>query len=289
MSAGFGGVRLLGALGLGMAALCGPALAQDSGQRLVTLGGSVTEIAVALGAGDRLVARDSTSTYPASVLALPDVGYIRALSPEGVLSVAPDLIVSEAGAGPVGAVDVLTAAGVPFIMVPDDPSASGVLAKIVAVAEALGRVEAGAVLAAEVGKGLAEAEARAGAVTTPQRVLFILSLQGGRVMAGGAGSSAEGIIALAGGVNAATGFQGYKPMTDEAVITAAPDVILMMDREGDLAISDADVLAQPALAGTPAAVAGRIVRMDGMLLLGFGPRTPDAARLLHDALYPAAG
>ena len=105
-------------------------------------------------------------------------------------------------------------------------------------------------------------------------------------MAGGAGTEAESIIALAGGVNAATGFDGYKPMTDEAVLASAPDVILMMDREGDLAIADNDVLAHPALAATPAATKGAIVRMDGMLMLGFGPRTPDAARALHAALYP---
>ncbi|RYI03174.1 MAG: hemin ABC transporter substrate-binding protein, partial [Acetobacteraceae bacterium] len=126
---------------------------------------------------------------------------------------------------------------------------------------------------------------RAADITVPKRVLFILSLQGGAVMAGGEGSEAEGIIRLAGGINAASGFQGYKPMTDEAVLAAQPDVILMMDREGDLSISDADVLTQPALSQTPAAAAGAIVRMDGMLLLGFGPRTPEAAQALHAALY----
>lgn len=75
-------------------------------------------------------------------------------------------------------------------------------------------------------------------------------------------------------------------MTDEAVLAAAPDVILMMDREGDLAISNADILAHPALGATPAAQAGAVIRMDGMLLLGFGPRTPQAAAQLHRALYP---
>ena len=108
-------------------------------------------------------------------------------------------------------------------------------------------------------------------------------------MAGGEGTEAEGIIRLAGGVNAATGFSGYKPMTDEAVLQAAPDVILMMDREGDLAINNDMVMAHPALSQTPAAKAGRILRMDGLLLLGFGPRTPQAAADLHALLYPGQG
>jgi iron complex transport system substrate-binding protein len=90
-------------------------------------------------------------------------------------------------------------------------------------------------------------------------------------------------------LNAATGFTGYKPMTDEAILAARPDAILMMDREGDLAIADADVLAQPALAQTPAAQSATIIRMDGMLLLGFGPRTPEAADRLYDALYGSEG
>lgn len=266
-------------------ALATPALAEDAA-RIITLGGSVTEIAVALGAGDRLVARDSTSNFPESIQALPDVGYIRALSPENILALDPTLIVAEGDAGPPEAVEVLKAAGIPFVLVPEASDPDGVVAKVTAVAEALDLP--GEALAAEVLTGLQAATAKAAEISTPKRVLFILSLQGGAVMAGGEGSEAEGIIRLAGAVNAATGFTGYKPMTDEAVLAAQPDVILMMDREGDLAISDADVVAQPALSQTPAAATGSIVRMDGMLLLGFGPRTPEAANTLHDALYGPA-
>lgn len=263
-----------------------PALA-DEPQRVITLGGSITEIAVALGAGDRLVARDTTSTFPETVLGLPDVGYIRALSPENILALDPALIVAEGDAGPPEAVAVLQAAGIPFALMPEATDPEGVIAKITAVAAALDLSGEGAALAADVAAGFDAVAQDVARVTTPKRVLFILSLQGGRVMAGGQGTGAEGIIHLAGGVNAATGFDGYKPMTDEAVLAAAPDVILMMDREGDMAISDEDVLAQPALAQSPAARAGAIVRMDGMLLLGFGPRTPQAAEALHAALYGA--
>lgn len=266
--------------------LAQPALAEGPA-RVVSLGGSVTEIVVALGAEDRLVARDTTSTFPQSVMALPDVGYVRALSPEGVLSVRPDLILAEDCAGPPEAMEVLKAAGVTVQSIPGEASPAGVLAKITAVATALNLPDQGAVLSAQVAVGFDALRTEVAEVKHPKRVLFILSLQGGRVMAGGTGTEAEGIITLAGGVNAASGFDGYKPMTDEAVLTAAPDVILMMDREGDLSISNADVLAQPALAATPAAAQGAIVRMDGMFLLGFGPRTPDAARALHAALYGA--
>lgn len=261
----------------------------EDGRRLISLGGSVTEIVVALGAGDRLVGRDSTSDWPESVLALPDVGYIRALSPEGLMGLAPDLIIAEGDAGPPEAVEVLKSSGIPFVLVPEATEPDGVIAKIEAVAAALDLPQEGARIGAEVQAGLAAAEARAATVADPRRVLFILSLQGGRVMAAGAGTEAEGIIRLAGGANAAEGFSGYKPMTDEAVLTAAPDVILMMDVDGKMAIADADVLAHPALAETPAGKAGAIVRMNGMLLLGFGPRTPEAAERLYSALYGTGG
>jgi iron complex transport system substrate-binding protein len=275
-------------LALTTPALTTAALA-DPAQRVLTLGGSVTEIAVALGAQDRLIGRDTTSTFPPSVTSLPDVGYFRALSPEGVLALNPDLILSESGAGPQEALDVLNAAGIPFTVAGDDTTPDGLTAKITTVANALDLPEEGKALAAQVSKGLTKARTRAATVETPKRVLFILSLQGGHVMAGGEGSSAESIIRLAGGTNAGTGFEGYKQITDEAVLTAAPDVILMMDREGDLAINNEMVLAHPALSKTPAAKSGSIIRMDGLLLLGFGPRTPQAAADLHALLYPGQG
>ena len=125
-----------------------PAWADEA--RIVSLGGSVTEIVVALGAADRLVARDTTSTYPEAITALPDVGYVRALSPEGVLSVQPTLILAEDGAGPPETMEVLKAAGVDVQSMPGDPSADGVIAKINAVAAALNLPAEGAKLASEV-------------------------------------------------------------------------------------------------------------------------------------------
>lgn len=273
------------ALALGLASA---ATAQDAA-KVITLGGSVTEIAVALGAEDRIIARDTTSTWPDSVQVLPDVGYIRALSPENVLALDPGLIIAEGDAGPPQAVEVLQAAGIPFVLVPEATDPSGILAKITAVAKALDLEAEGRVLGAAVQGRLDTALARAAAVSAPKRVLFVLSLQGGGVLAGGEGTEADAIIRLAGAVNAATGFAGYKPMTDEAILAAAPDAILMMDRAGDLAVADADVRAHPALGQTPAARAAMIIRMDGMLLLGFGPRTPEAADRLYDALYGSEG
>jgi iron complex transport system substrate-binding protein len=259
--------------------------AADEATRVVAIGGAVTEIVYELGEAHRLVARDATSTWPPEAETLPDVGYMRALSAEGVLSVTPDLVIAEAGAGPAETITLLEAASVPFTIVPDAVDGPGIIARITAVAEALGVPEKGAELAAEVEAELAAAKAQAAGVTAPKRVLFLLSAQGGRLMASGTGTAADGIIRMAGGVNAIDGFEGYKTLTDEAAALARPDVILMMDRDGDHAAANADLFALPALAETPAAEGDAVVRIDGLLLLGFGPRTGEAVTALHRALY----
>ncbi len=259
----------------------------DGDKNVLSIGGSVTEIIYALGEGDRLIARDTTSSYPAEAEALPDVGYMRALSPEGVLAVAPGLIISEDGAGPPETIAVLEAADIPFIRVPDSYSTEGIVDKIMTVGAALD-VEAEAVaLANDVSLRLQSAEeaASAQAGTAPKRVLFILSTQGGRIMASGRNTAASSIIAMAGGVNVITEFEGYKPLSDEAVSAAAPDVILMMDRTGDHGSDNAELFAMPAIATTPAAQTQSVVRMNGLYLLGFGPRTADAVHDLAAALY----
>ncbi len=259
---------------------------------VVSVGGSVTEIIYALGEEDRLLARDSTSKFPAEAEALPDVGYIRALSAEGVLSIGPKLIVAAEGAGPAEAVDLLKAASVAYVEIPEAYSAEGVGAKIRAVGAALGVEDKAEALASDVITQLdtvaAEVAATEGA---PKRVMFVLSTQGGRIMAGGQGTSADAIIQMAGGVNVMQSFKGYKAVTNEAVAVAAPDVILMMDRggdhSGDHGGSNADLWSMPALSETPAAAANAVVRMDGLLLLGFGPRVADAVSRLHHALDEA--
>lgn len=261
--------------------------AQDvpQGERVLSVGGSVTEIVFALGEGDRLVARDTTSSYPHAAQELPDVGYMRALTPEGVLSVSPDLVIAEDGSGPPETIDVLQEAAVEFVTVPSGFDPESVRTKIEAVAAALEVPEKGARLADEIEAELAEAAEEAAEHEGTRSVLFILSTQGGRIMASGTGTAANGIIELAGGRNAITEFAGYKPLTDEAIIAAAPDVILTMQRGGDHSMPDEDLFALPAIASTPAAEDRALVRMDGLLLLGFGPRTPQAVRELNAALY----
>ncbi|MDO6485108.1 heme/hemin ABC transporter substrate-binding protein [Shimia thalassica] len=262
------------------------ARADQAPSRIVSVGGAITEIVYALGEEDRLVARDTTSNYPAAALALPNVGYIRRLSPEGVLSVNPDLILAEEGAGPPEAVELLQEAAVPMIEVAGGYSQQAILDRIRTVADVLDVPDKGEDLTARVKADLAIAVAATEGLDE-KRVLFILSMQGGRIMAAGDETSAQAIIDLAGGENAVSGFVGFKPLTDEAITLSGADVILLMDRTGDHGITNEQLFAHPALGVTPAAQTQSVVRMDGMLMLGFSVRTAQAITDLSQALQAA--
>ncbi|ESY23967.1 hemin ABC transporter substrate-binding protein [Mesorhizobium sp. LNJC394B00] len=252
--------------------------------RIVAIGGSITEIVYALGEEGHLVARDSTSRYPAAAVALPDVGYMRQLSPEGVLSVNPSGILALHGSGPKEAVDVLKKSSVPFIDVPEHYSHDGILEKIRIVGKALGVDAKAETLVAETDAKLKAAEKQTASIKQRKRILFVLSIQGGKILAAGTDTAGDGIIKLAGAVNAVEGFSGYKQMSDEAIVTARPDVILAMKNAGP-PIAEAELFAIPSITSTPAGEGRKLILMDGSYLLGFGPRTADAIHDLAASLY----
>lgn len=253
--------------------------------RVVSIGDSITEIIFALGAENKLVARDTTSTYPQEAQKLPDVGYMRALSPEGVLSVNPTAIIAVEGSGPQETLDVLKKATVPFVIIPQEYNGQSVVDKIRRVGAAIGEPDKADALAVAAEKEITATENLTKNVSPRIRVLFILSSQGGKIMGSGAKTAANGIIEMAGAENAIADFDGYKPLSDESIIAARPDAILMMDRGGDHAASDAELLAHPAIATTPAGQNHKIIRVNGQYMLGFGPRAGTAARELAVALY----
>ncbi|MBX9454931.1 MAG: ABC transporter substrate-binding protein [Rhizobium sp.] len=267
-----------------------PALADEvkpvDASRLVTVGGAVTEIVFDLGLGDKVIARDTTSYFPEKVNRLPDIGYMRALSPEGVLSVNPSAILMIEGSGPRETLDVLAKASVPVITVPEGYNSAAIANKIMIVGKALDVEAKAKELADKVGADVDAAAAEAAKVPDAERkrVLFVLTVTNGKIMAAGSHTAADGILKLAGAVNATGGFHGYKPLNDEAIIGAKPDVILMMDHGGP-SVSDEELLANPAVALTPAGKDHKVIRMSSLTLLGFGPRTADAIRKLSQSLY----
>ncbi|HYF53587.1 MAG TPA: ABC transporter substrate-binding protein [Salinarimonas sp.] len=256
-------------------------------RRIVSLGGATTEILYALGREAEIVGVDATSGFPAQALATkPNVGYLRALAAEGLLSLRPDLVLAQDGAGPPDTLRLVAQAGVRIARIPDDPSEAGVLERIRAIAEATEAGPAGDRLAGEVRTAFASLSAARDRLGAPRvRALVVLSIQNGRPLVAGRGTTGDAILRLAGTENAVGGMvEGWKPLSDEGVIAAAPDALVVLSRGTET--PGADPLGLPAFAGTPAARDRRLVRADALTLLGFGPRTPQAAHDLLGELYP---
>jgi iron complex transport system substrate-binding protein len=256
-------------------------------KRIVAVGGAVTEIVYALGLQDRLVGIDTTSLYPSEALQQkPNVGYMRQLSAEGVLGLNPELILATEGSGPKETLAVLTEAKVPVVTLPEHFSEDGIVERIRLVAHELGADARGACLTEAVTKDLTAMRKLREKVGDKRRVMFVISFVNGRAMVAGRKTAAHEIIALAGAANAIDGYDGYKPLSDEAIVAAKPDVILVMQRGRD-SISSEAIFSNAAFALTPAAKDKSYIAMDGLYLLGFGPRTAAAARDLAVSLYPS--
>ncbi|MEJ0048117.1 MAG: ABC transporter substrate-binding protein [Rhodospirillales bacterium] len=264
----------------------GRAVAVASLSRLVCIGGAITEIVYALGLQDHVVAVDSTSEFPPDALRTKrNIGYMRSLSPEGVLSVSPSLLLVIEGAGPPEALDVLTASSVPLLFVDGTASRERVTGRVRFLAGVLGAPAQGDALCASIDAGFARLDQWRAAHAGGQRVLFVLSARAGRLTVAGTGTAADAIIGLAGGVNAAASLHGYRPLDDEAVTALAPDIVLTMDHAGPP--PDPSALGGPGLRATPAGRHNNFIHMDGPLLLGFGPRAPAAALELAQRLADA--
>lgn len=254
--------------------------------RIAAVGGAVTEILYALGLEDRIIAVDDTSLYPSRALAeKPSVGYMRALSAEGVLATSPSLIIAVEGSGPAEVLDVLENASVPLVLVPEAHDAAGVVAKIRLIAEATGVPEKGEELATAVAADLDELAALRATIGAPRKAVFVMSMSGGSPMVAGRGTLPDTVFALAGVQNPLTDFSGYKPANAEAVMAAAPDAVVLMAERGH-AGSAGEIFSDPAFAGSPAAAANRLILMPGSYVLALGPRTAHAARDLAAAVYP---
>ena len=276
----------LGSLGT-LATLPLAAQAPAKAPRLVTVGGAITEVVYALGAEALLVGTDTTSLYPAAALKTPKVGYLRQLSAEGLLSLRPDTVIASSEAGPPVVLDQVRSAGVTVEVIPADHRWSEVLQKVQVVGRAAGREAQARDLAQRLQRDWDALQQRVAVSQRRPRVLFVLSHSASPQVAG-QGTAADAVIRFAGGVNCMGGFQGYRPMTAEAMAAAAPDCILTSDQSLQAHGGVERFWTRPELALTPAYAKRALLTMDALLLLGMGPRLPAAMQTLHTQLSALA-
>lgn len=275
-----GSLASLAAMSLGCSRA---ATSSAAGERIVSLGGALTELVYALGLGERLVGVDSSSVWPESARALPQVGYQRKISAEGVIALAPSLVLHSDAAGPASALARLREAGIPLAEFADPRDVAGARARIEALAARLDRVERGRELIDALDAELA----RLPEVADEQRprVLFLYARGADTLLVAGRSTAAAAMIELAGGRNALE-LDDFRPLSAEAVLAAAPELLLVTSRGLDSVGGSAGLLALPGIAQTPAGRNARILALDDLALLGFGPRTGATLHELAAALHP---
>lgn len=262
------------------------------------MSGSLAATVWALGLGDRLVGRDISTTFP-GVEELPVVtGSGHAISPESVLKMRPDLLITDGTIGPLDVVLQLRDAGITVVFVREQPGLDAPAAMARSVAAIFGLPDIGEALALRITSELDTVLTTiADHVPTDREdklrmvFLYIRGANGIYYLFGqesGAGDLIDGL----GGIDIATdiGWTGLRPMTDEALIAANPDLILVMS-DGLESVGGPDELVRvkPAIGLTSAGQNLRFVDMDDSQVLSFGPRTPAVMDALARAIYDPAG
>lgn len=256
--------------------------------RIVSCNTALTETIIALGAANRIVGVDTGShNYMPEIAAAPQVGGGRALSVEGIISLKPTLVIINADAGPAELVPQLQGAGITVLALTATYTVDTVKEKIRTIAKALALEAKGEELVQGIDRDMKEAESVLARATSKPKVIFC-----GRgpnmptATMSGTKTTVDTMITLAGGINPITQFDGFKPMTDEAVVAAAPDAILMTERSFERSGGAEGVLKFPGVALTPAGKDRRFIPVSDIYFQGFGPGVGKAVKELARKLHP---
>ena len=250
--------------------------------------GTLTQTVFALGLGDNIVGRDTASAFPAA----KDIPNItpggQALSAEAILNLAPTVVLTDTSIGPKSVQDQLRAAGIPVVYFDPERTLEGLPGQLTAVAQALGVSAEGEQLVSRTEQEIADAKASVPQDGDKLKIAFLYMRGPSITMLAGPGSGADALIEALGATDAGTASgltSEFVPITSEAMIAAAPDVLLMMTG-GLQSIGGVDGLQKvPGIAQTPAGQNKRVVDMADSTLLSFGPNTGQVIAALSDAIY----
>ncbi|MGE4347040.1 MAG: hemin ABC transporter substrate-binding protein [Flavobacteriaceae bacterium] len=248
--------------------------------RIVSLNGAITEILVALGEKDKIVGVDVTSTYPKDIKEkTQDLGHARSVSLENVIALQPTLVLaSDKDLNP-ELITKLQDTKIEIKIIYQEQSIEGTKQFIKDIATAVGDTDYTSLIEKidTDFAGLTQFEAK-------PKVLFIYARGAGTLMVAGKNTPMEKIITIAGGENAVSDFEDFKPLTPEALIQSNPDYILMFEKGLESLGGIDGVLKIQGIEQTNAGKNNRIIAMDGALLSGFGPRVGQAAKELNQLI-----
>ncbi len=249
-------------------------------QRIVALGGGVTEIIFALGQEHRLVGVDQSSLYPPEAQVLQSVGYYRSIPVEGVLQLKPDLVIASEQAGPSHSLHQLKALGLRVESVSDRPELDSLYRRIEQIATLLGVYERGQQIRDELEHQLSHTYH----YTVEKPVVMLLVMRSGKLLGAGRGTAAAKIIELSSLDNSLYDVQGYQPISAEIVSARMPSSLIVTTLSVHSLGGMEAVRAHPALRHVPAAVNNRIIELDDLLAQSLGPRLPIAIQTIRQGV-----
>lgn len=227
--------------------------------RIVAGGDDVIAVIEALGLSDKVYAAPERSATAAGKAAAKHFLFNRTTGVEGVLSLEGTLFLGNSLRRHALLAERLRAAGHAAVVIDDlQPPAD----KVRKVAAALGLAAQGQELAGKVQAQLDQAAAIAKDNAKRPRVIALsASGAGGLPTVAGADSAANQLITIAGGINIGeeAGVANYSQLSNEGVVAAAPDVILVTENDLRLFGGEAGLWkAYPTLKHTPAGAANRV-------------------------------
>jgi iron complex transport system substrate-binding protein len=260
----------------------------------IDISGTISSTVFALGLGDRVVGRDSSTGFPGTE-ELPVVTKSgHTLNAEAILELAPTVVLTDTTIGPKEVRQQLRDAGIAVVVISSDRRLDTTDELVTEIAAALGVPSRGNALIERLDAGLDDAITQIAEVTPAAesdraRMLFLYVRGSANVYyIFGEDSGADSLIDAVGGIDVAgeIGWQGMKPMTAEALVEAQPDVIVMMT-DGLESVGGVDGLIEriPAVAQTPAGAHRRVIDMADTEVLSFGPRSADVVLAIARALY----
>ena len=247
--------------------------------RVVVAGGSITEIFYFLGEQDRIVALDVTSNFPPEAKSLPSIGYVRALSAEGLLSMNPSIILGEDDMGPPAVIKQIRETSYDLRIIPEIRTIDGIIEKIEGIASILDVSEkSDAIISKKLEPYIKKiVKNRKKIVKKGVKVMLVLNMQSSSIIVAGANTSGSGFIDLIGGENIFNTFEGWKPVSAEAILELNPDYIIVPQRNVHKGIDVTKIADSELFKNTNAGKNKNFIFDDAMAITGFGPRTINSA------------
>lgn len=259
--------------------------------------GGLASAVIGLGLGCNLVGRDVATQVSALMPGRAELPLVtqngHELNAEAILNLAPTVVLTDTSIGPYDVQMQLRAAGIPVVFIPStsEDGVEGVAPQIAAVAEALGLGELGTQLAQRVDEEIRATQQKISALAPADpadrpRTVF-LYLRGNIYYWFGEGSGADSLIESIGARDVASevGFAGMSPTNAEALVKAAPDVIIVMTKGLASVGGLQEAIRLPGIAQTPAGKNRRIVDMSDYEVMSFGPRTAEVIAALGIAVH----